>query len=146
MYSIIDPQPSNSSETTYKVYAGNYQDKVFDRWEDGSTDSVRTLAISDDKTITAYYRANAAGPAVHMDDTTVSTGQSVWTGRLAHAEYVTEESSLVGKQINFMTMTLKKSGSPTGDGRGRHHQRGPVHEERLCDARCVNPYHVVHEL
>jgi hypothetical protein len=114
MYSIIDPQPSNSSETTYKVYAGNYQDKVFDRWEDGSTDSVRTLAISDDKTITAYYRANAAGPAVHMDDTTVSTGQSVWTGRLAHAEYVTEESSLVGKQINSMTMTLKKSGSPTG--------------------------------
>ncbi|MGI0005939.1 MAG: hypothetical protein ACREAO_09795, partial [Nitrososphaera sp.] len=114
MYAIIDPQSSNSSGTTYKVYTGNYQDNVFDRWEDGSTDSVRTLIISDDKTITAYYRANATGPAVHMNDTTVSTGQSVWSGRPAHAEYVTEESSLVGKQIDSITMTLKKSGSPTG--------------------------------
>jgi hypothetical protein len=114
MYAIIDPQSSNSSGTTYKVYTGNYQGNVFDRWEDGSTDSVRALIISDDKTITAYYRANATGPAVHMNDTTVSTGQSVWSGRPAHAEYVTEESSLVGKQIDSITMTLKKSGSPTG--------------------------------
>ncbi len=116
MYAIIDPQSSNSSGTTYKVYTGNYQDNVFDRWEDGSTDSVRTLTISDDKTITAHYRAANAtsGPAVHMNDTTVSTGQSVWSGRPAHAEYVTEESSLVGKQIDSITMTLKKSGSPTG--------------------------------
>jgi hypothetical protein len=121
MYSIIDPQSSNSSGTTYKVYAGNYQDKVFDHWEDDSTDSVRMLTISDDETITAYYSTNATGPptdgggaVVHMNDTTVSTGQSVWSGRPAHAEYVTEGSSLVGKQINSITMTLKKTGSPTG--------------------------------
>ncbi len=114
MYSIIDPQFSNSSGTTYKVYAGNYQDKVFDHWEDDSTDSVRMLTISDDETITAYYSTNATGPAIHMNDTTVSTGQSVWSGRPAHAEYVTEESSLVGKQINSITMTLKKTGAPTG--------------------------------
>ncbi|MGI0021100.1 MAG: hypothetical protein ACREAY_11580 [Nitrososphaera sp.] len=114
MYAIIDPQSSNSSGTTYKVYAGNYQDKVFDRWEDGSTDSIRTLTISDDETITAYYRADAAGPAIHMNDTTVSTGQSVRSGRPAHAEYVTPASSLVGKQIDSITMTLKKSGLPTG--------------------------------
>jgi hypothetical protein len=118
MYSIIDPQSSNSSGTTYKVYAGNYQDKVFDHWEDDSTDSVRTLTISDDETIIAYYSTNATEPSdgvvVHMNDTTVSTGQSVWSGRPAHAEYVTEESSLVGKQINSITMTLKKTGSPTG--------------------------------
>lgn len=114
MYAIIDPQSTNSSGTTYKVYTGNYQDNVFDRWEDGSTDSVRMLIISDDKTFTAYYRENATEVAVHMNDTTVSTGQSVWSGRPAHAEYVTQESSLVGKQIDSITMTLKKSGSPTG--------------------------------
>jgi hypothetical protein len=115
MYSIIDPQSSNSSGTTYKVYAGNYQDKIFDHWEDDSTDSVRLLTISDDETITAYYSTNATtGPAVHMNDTTVSTGQSVWSGRPAHAEYVTEESSLVGKQINSIMITLRKTGTPMG--------------------------------
>jgi hypothetical protein len=59
MYAIIDPQPSSSggaSETTYKVYAGDYQDKLFDHWEDGSEDRVRTLTIDEDTTITAYYR------------------------------------------------------------------------------------------
>lgn len=132
MYSIINPQSSNSTGTTYKVYAGNYQDKIFDRWEDNSTGSVRMLTTSDEKTITAYYKTNAttitttptapggpaaaaaAAAAVHMNDTTASTGQSAWSGRPAHAEYVTEESNLIGKQINSITMTLKKTGLPTG--------------------------------
>ncbi|MGI0019165.1 MAG: hypothetical protein ACREAY_01695 [Nitrososphaera sp.] len=55
-----------------------------------------------------------AAPAIHMDETTASSGQNIWSGRPAHAEFVTPASSLVGKQINSMTITLKKSGAATG--------------------------------
>jgi Tol biopolymer transport system component len=55
MWVIIDPQSSESG-TTYKVYIHNYRDIVFEHWEDGSTDRVRTLSIEDATTITAYYQ------------------------------------------------------------------------------------------
>jgi hypothetical protein len=42
--------------TTYKVYASNYGDRVFDHWEDGSTERIRMLTIEEATTITAYYR------------------------------------------------------------------------------------------
>lgn len=57
MWAIIDPESSNSSGTTYRVYATNgYQDKVFDHWEDGSTNRIRTLTIDEATTVTAYYQ------------------------------------------------------------------------------------------
>jgi YVTN family beta-propeller protein len=55
MWTIIDPQSIDESGTTYKVYIHNYQDRIFDHWEDGSMDRVRTLTISEDTQITAYY-------------------------------------------------------------------------------------------
>lgn len=55
MWAVIDPQSSDEIGTTYKVYMHNYQDIIFDHWEDGSTDRVRTLTISEDTTITANY-------------------------------------------------------------------------------------------
>jgi hypothetical protein len=56
MWTIIDPQSTDELGTTYKVYVHNYQDRIFDQWEDGSTDRIRTLTISDDTIITAYYK------------------------------------------------------------------------------------------
>ena len=55
MWTIIDPQSSDANGTTYKVYASNYKDRVFDHWKDGSTDRVRTLKIGENTTITAHY-------------------------------------------------------------------------------------------
>ena len=55
MYSIIDPQVTNSSSTTYKVYAGNYGNLTFDHWSDGNKDSIRDLTINSATTITAFY-------------------------------------------------------------------------------------------
>jgi hypothetical protein len=55
MWTVIDPQSTDSQEITYKVYASDYQEMIFDHWEDGSTDRVRTLTISEDAEITAYY-------------------------------------------------------------------------------------------
>ena len=60
MWAIIDPQSSDESGTTYKVYATNgYQNLTFDHWEDGSTDSIRTLALTENATIVAYYSMGA---------------------------------------------------------------------------------------
>lgn len=58
MWTIIDPQSSDESGTTYKVYASNYKDRVFDHWNDGSTSKTRTLTIEEDMTITAYYNTD----------------------------------------------------------------------------------------
>ena len=41
--------------TAYKVYASNYNDKVFGHWENGGTNRVRSLATDKATTITAYY-------------------------------------------------------------------------------------------
>jgi hypothetical protein len=58
MWTIIDPQSTNATGTTYKVYATNgYQNLTFDHWGDnGSKDRVRTLTIDKNTTITAYYK------------------------------------------------------------------------------------------
>jgi len=55
MWAIIDPQSTDDSGTTYKVIVHNYKDRVFDHWEDGSTNPVRVLAIQENKAITAFY-------------------------------------------------------------------------------------------
>lgn len=57
MWTIIDPQSTDASGTTYKLYASNYKDRVFDRWSDGSTDRVRSVTIGESATVTAYYQA-----------------------------------------------------------------------------------------
>ena len=56
MWMIIDPQQAtNASKATYKVYATNgYQNLKFDHWgENGSTDRIRTITISEATAITA---------------------------------------------------------------------------------------------
>jgi plastocyanin len=62
IWTVIEPQTGNgtlqaaTNSTTVKVYAGNYQNHIFSRWGDnGSTDRVRTLTISGNMTLTAYY-------------------------------------------------------------------------------------------
>jgi hypothetical protein len=47
-------------------------------------------------------------------DIVASTGQSLWSGRQVHAEYLSSSSVLVGKQIDSIIFKLKKTGSPTG--------------------------------
>lgn len=42
--------------SAYRVTASDYLGIVFDHWEDGSKDRIRTLAIDKPTTITAYYR------------------------------------------------------------------------------------------
>lgn len=68
IWTIIEPQQqqadnetsATANTTTFKVYAGNFRDHVFDRWGDdddgGGNDRVRTLTIGENTTITAHYK------------------------------------------------------------------------------------------
>ena len=51
----------------------------------------------------------------YMQDTTHSTGLSTYSGRQIQAEYVNSSSVLVGKQIDTISIELKRVGSPTGN-------------------------------
>lgn len=61
MSMIIDPQSTNATGTTYKVYATDgYQNFRFDHWLDnGSTDRFRTITINENTTLTAYYKSES---------------------------------------------------------------------------------------
>ena len=53
---------------TYTVTANDFQDLVFDHWEDGSTNRVRTVTVISDTTLTAYYRTPPAVLTVKSAD------------------------------------------------------------------------------
>lgn len=72
MWTIIDPQSSDESGTTYKVYASNYKNRVFDHWDDGSKSRIRTLTITEDTTITASY----AGPEGALAEKTFGSDEN----------------------------------------------------------------------
>lgn len=52
MWTVVQSDSTGKYRTTVRDY-GNF---VFDHWEDGSTDRIRTLTIDKATTITAYYR------------------------------------------------------------------------------------------
>jgi hypothetical protein len=69
-------------EATYTVSAGNYQQIIFDHWQDGSKASTTSVNLSADSEITAYYSngAIAVAPlsvALKADKATASAGTSV---------------------------------------------------------------------
>lgn len=55
MWTIIQAIEGSQGQQTYRVHTHNYQDLVFDHWEDGSTNMVGDITIGDNTTITAYY-------------------------------------------------------------------------------------------
>ncbi|MBM2819200.1 MAG: putative xylanase/chitin deacetylase, partial [Nitrosarchaeum sp.] len=92
---IYTTQIQISTTTTLKFFA---QDAA------GNSESVQTQV----------YIISAGSPITHMSDTTANTGQSVYSGRPIHAEYVSATSQLIGDTIDTITIKLKKNGSPTG--------------------------------
>ena len=53
-------------------------------------------------------------PIIHMQDTTVTFGSLVYSGRQINAEYVKDTSQLIGDEIDSITIRLKRVGSPSG--------------------------------
>lgn len=100
IWTHIDPQPGNSTiEATYKVYAGNFENHVFDHWSDGSRDRTRTLTISEDTTVTANYKAgesaivipegaaNPANPPYDPEELSVKKGVTVVVSNVDEAPH-----------------------------------------------------------
>lgn len=81
---------AGNAGVTYSVTVSDYQDRIFDHWENGSTSRTRTITLSADTTITAYYRTGtvtshslkvnavsmASGAALNMW-TTIQSGSTV---------------------------------------------------------------------
>ncbi|MEO9295470.1 MAG: hypothetical protein ABI347_07715, partial [Nitrososphaera sp.] len=101
----------------YTVTVSDYQNIVFDRWQDtGSTSATRSIAITQNTSIMALYKSQASGGSAvtHMSDTTVSFGSLTYAGRQINAEYVTPSSQLIGDSIDSITLRLQRIGSPPG--------------------------------
>lgn len=64
---------SGSAGTTYTVTISDYQDLVFDRWENGSTDRTRTVALSSATTLTAYFKSAQSSELDHFAITTIGS-------------------------------------------------------------------------
>jgi hypothetical protein len=47
------------SGAAYTVAVSDYQGKVFDHWDNGSANRTRTVTLSADTTLNAYYRTSA---------------------------------------------------------------------------------------
>ncbi|MEO9294870.1 MAG: plastocyanin/azurin family copper-binding protein [Nitrososphaera sp.] len=67
MWTLIQPNNDDDNGTqttnataTYKVYAGNFENHVFDHWSDGNKDRIRTLTVNENTTLTAFYKAGEA--------------------------------------------------------------------------------------
>ena len=78
---------TSSSGTSFTVSVSDYQNLVFDHWENGSTARTRTISISADTTITAYFRtvtaftltinsASTSGGSIVGMFTTIASGSS----------------------------------------------------------------------
>jgi plastocyanin len=91
LWTFIDPQPGNdtSGSATYTVYAGNFENHVFDQWSDGNPDRVRTLTVGQNTTITAQYKpgesaivipqgaTNPAEPSYDPEELSVQKGTTI---------------------------------------------------------------------
>jgi WD40 repeat protein len=116
MWTVIDPQQSSAASTSaemtaYKVYAGNYRDLVFDHWNDGNKDRIRTLTISSATTITAYYRTEPQNLKVefaYKDCGLSSAGCGV--GTITCADGTTEGPGPISLAFGFTVS--KSSGNP----------------------------------
>ena len=53
-------------------------------------------------------------PIMHMSDTTRSSGSLLYAGRPLNAEWAKPGSSLIGKQVDSITVRLQKVGAPPG--------------------------------
>jgi hypothetical protein len=52
---------SVTSGTQYVVYASNYENIVFDHWDDGTTNPYRTITPTQSVTLTVYYSVATHG-------------------------------------------------------------------------------------
>lgn len=113
----------------YTVSVGNYQDITFHQWQDtGSTTAARQISTTESVSVTALYvsdehpppeeppEEDPSGPApvTHMEDTTATNSYGIYAAKPARAEYVTLTSTLVGKQVDEMTVALRRVGSVSG--------------------------------
>lgn len=96
-------------EVTYEIFVDNWQNIVFDHWEDGSTLSMRPITISKDSSVTAFYQTepiNSQPDAVN-DTITTSEDKSITIDVLAN------DSDSDGDALSVTSTSTPSSGTTT---------------------------------
>ena len=129
LYFDISPSSSNTikpgyspraytleADDNYTVTPQDYGSYKFSHWEDGSTTRSREFTPVSGMVLTAYFELKPPEfvPVTHYIDTTNTYSYGIYTAKPARAEYITPTSWLVGKQIDEMTVSLRRVGAITG--------------------------------
>jgi hypothetical protein len=108
---------SAESGVNYQVTVSNYQNYVFDHWENGSTNSARTISVTSDTTLTAYYSTGAKqvkltvksadtnGRAITGVSTTISKGD----GTVVRTGYTPLSTSVLSGTTYYATVSDYKN-------------------------------------
>ena len=100
-----DAVPNGDGTVTYTPDQDYYGEDsfTFQANDTMAISNVATVSLTVDSVIT-----------IHMESTTISYGSSLFSGRQIYAEYVTDTSSLVGKEIDMIVLDFFRLGNPEG--------------------------------
>src|SRR3989475_506908 len=68
---------TGTTGTQYTVTVSNYQNNVFNHWDDGSTNAARTITPTQSTTLTAYYSTGSTAPPPPTPSTIPSAPQNL---------------------------------------------------------------------
>jgi hypothetical protein len=105
----FSPLSLTMDEGTYTVSTGNYQNIVFDHWNDGSKSSTTTVNLNADKQITAYYNNGAQTPPPPPQDSTLTVRTVDSSGAVITGYYTTlsQNGAVISTGFSPASFTLK---------------------------------------
>jgi hypothetical protein len=121
-----------NSGASYTISVGDYQGTTFHHWDNDSTARVRPISITAPTTVIAYYvsdvhplpqedpdpqedEPSSDSAVVVMENTNITNSYGIYSTKPARAEYATASSVLVGKQIDEITVAVRRVGTITGE-------------------------------
>jgi hypothetical protein len=107
---------------SYTVSVSDYQANVFHHWDDDSTTRVRPVSIISPTTVTAFYVSDAhplppppsGEPTIVMDNKVITNSYGIYSTKPMRAEHASPSSVLVGKDIDSITVGLRRVGTISG--------------------------------
>lgn len=104
------------SGAAYTVSVSDYQDLVFDRWDNGSTDRARTVTLSSATTITAHFKQAAQSSGLDHFAITAIGEQEAGSGFTFQVTVFDGLGRIKTGFAGTVTLSSNDGTSPSGDG------------------------------
>ncbi len=101
---------TGTSGGTYTVTVADYGSTVFCHWQDGSTNPDRTLTLSGNSAVTAYYSTSGSCPATTTTTTSSSTTTSSTTSTTQSVVSITVQSATSSGTLSGMWTVVSQNG------------------------------------